>query len=65
VQVAILVSVVGLLITVISSALALARRLGGIETKVDMMFDWFQSHIDIRVGGRRRTDVAADDGTEQ
>ena len=63
-QIAILVSVVGLLITVISSALALARRLGGIETKVDMMFDWFQAHIDIRVGGRRHTDIAADNGNE-
>jgi hypothetical protein len=64
VQTAILVSVIGLIASVWMASLALANRLGRLEEKVDVVHDWFMSRIDIRVGGRRHTDIAADDGPE-
>jgi hypothetical protein len=61
---AILIGIAGLFVTLAISALALANRLGHLEQKIDTLWEWWHAHVDIRVGGRRRTDVAADDGTE-
>jgi hypothetical protein len=57
---AILIGIAGLFITVGSAALALSVRLGKLETKIDTMWNWWLTRADVRVGGRRRTDVAAD-----
>lgn len=56
------VGVVGIFVTVVIQALTLAHRLGKLEQKIDVVHDWFMSRIDVRIGGRRHTDVAADDG---
>lgn len=57
------VGVAGIFVTVLIQAFSLAHRLGRIEQKLDTMWDWWLARgADVRVGGRRRTDIAADKG---
>lgn len=64
-QAAILIGIAGLFVTVAGAALHIAHKLGALEAKIDTMWDWWQAHVDVRVGGRRRTDIAADDGSDE
>lgn len=58
---AIIVGLVSILVSVLASALTLSHRLGRIEQKIDTMWEWWLARgADVRVGGRRRTDIAAD-----
>lgn len=63
-QSAIILSLIGLIASVWIASLTLANRLGRIEQKVDEIHGWWLAHIDIRIGGRRHTDIAADRGPE-
>lgn len=61
VQEAILVGIGSIFVTIVIAALTLARGLGRLEQKIDTMWEWWLSRgADVRVGGRRRTDIAAD-----
>ena len=60
-QLAIVVSVAGLAITVMFASLQLSNRLGRLEERIETMWQWWLTrNADVRVGGRRRTDIAAD-----
>lgn len=58
---ALLVGVAGVFVTVLFAALSISRQLGRIEQKVDTMWQWWMTRgADVKIGGRRRTDIAAD-----
>lgn len=63
-QLATFIGVCGLIVSVWTASLMLANRLGRLEQRVDEMHDWWLAHIDIRIGGRRHTDIAADHDPE-
>jgi hypothetical protein len=61
VEQAILVGIASIFVSIVASALTMSHRLGRLEQKIDTMWEWWLSRgADVRVGGRRRTDIAAD-----